>query len=403
MGAPELVAAIAGCELPAVVVDLDAFDRNADRIEAELAAGAGARPLRLRVATKSLRVPALLRRLLARGPRFQGLMCYSATEAAFLAEQGFDDLLVAYPDLSVARLRGLVRAHESGRRIYQVVDDPAHLAALVEAGASSARPFPVVVEVDAALRYASGRLHIGARRSPIRTAAALTEFLRAVAGRPGLRAAGIMVYESQVAGLPDRNPWTRALNPVLHWIRLRSAARIAELRERLAEAFTREMGAKPEIFNGGGSGSLSFAARETCLTEVTAGSAFLDSHLFDYYSNLRLEPALHFALPVVRRPDPGWVTCLSGGYVSSGKPGWDKVPLPVWPAGAALSPDEGTGEVQTPLRLPAGSEPALGSAVLLRPSKAGEIAERFTEYLCVAGGRVVDRAPTYRGLGQCFP
>jgi len=40
--------------------------------------------------------------------------------------------------------------------------------------------------------------------------------------------------------------------------------------------------------------------------------------------------------------------------------------------------------------------------VLFRHAKAGELAERFNEYLLVAGGEIVDRVPTYRGLGCCF-
>jgi D-serine deaminase-like pyridoxal phosphate-dependent protein len=40
--------------------------------------------------------------------------------------------------------------------------------------------------------------------------------------------------------------------------------------------------------------------------------------------------------------------------------------------------------------------------MLFRHAKAGELAERFNEYLLVSGGRIVSRAKTYRGLGDCF-
>ena len=45
---------------------------------------------------------------------------------------------------------------------------------------------------------------------------------------------------------------------------------------------------------------------------------------------------------------------------------------------------------------------APGDPVLFRPAKAGEIAERFDEYLLKRGDRIVGRAKTYRGLGHCF-
>ena len=60
------------------------------------------------------------------------------------------------------------------------------------------------------------------------------------------------------------------------------------------------------------------------------------------------------------------------------------------------------GEVQTPLRLPAGLTLSHGDPVLFWFAKAGEPMERFAEVLLVRGGEVVDRVPTYRGEGQCF-
>jgi len=161
-----------------------------------------------------------------------------------------------------------------------------------------------------------------------------------------------------------------------------------------------DAGFKLEIINGGGTGSLDFSAREACLTELTVGSALLCSHLFDYYSNLRFSPAAYFALQATRRSDLRYITCLGGGYVASGDPGWDKVPIPVYPAGLTLIGAEGCGEVQTPLRVSA--DVPLGSAIYFRHAKAGELAERFAEYHLIEGGRVAGRVPTYRGLGKTF-
>ena len=135
---------------------------------------------------------------------------------------------------------------------------------------------------------------------------------------------------------------------------------------------------------------------------MTAGSGLLDSHLFDYYRHLELRPAAFFALQVVRRPAPGLVTCHGGGYVASGEVGQDKQPLPWLPPGLKLTPMEAAGEVQTPLLVPKGVELALGDPVIFRHAKAGELAERFEEYLLVEGDAIVGRAKTYRGEGGCF-
>ncbi|MBI3543390.1 MAG: hypothetical protein HY075_08985 [Deltaproteobacteria bacterium] len=58
--------------------------------------------------------------------------------------------------------------------------------------------------------------------------------------------------------------------------------------------------------------------------------------------------------------------------------------------------------MQTPLLLAAGTRVELGAPVLFRHAKAGELAERFNEYLLVSNGKIVDRAKTYRGHGLCF-
>ena len=82
------------------------------------------------------------------------------------------------------------------------------------------------------------------------------------------------------------------------------------------------------LFNGGGTGSVAWSAEDPALTEVAAGSGFLDSHLFDGFRGLALEPAAFFALQVTRRPAPGLVTCQGGGFVASGAAGPDRLPLP---------------------------------------------------------------------------
>jgi D-serine deaminase-like pyridoxal phosphate-dependent protein len=172
-------------------------------------------------------------------------------------------------------------------------------------------------------------------------------------------------------------------------------------RARIARALA-EAGLKPTVFNGGGTGTAAACASEAALTEVTIGSGFVDSHLFDHYRGLDLRPAAYFALAVVRRPAGRIVTCHGGGYVASGAAGRDRLPVPALPDGTKLLGLEGAGEVQTPVELPPGVDLALGDPVFFRHAKAGELAEHFAEYILVRGDRVAGRAPTYRGLGKCF-
>ncbi|MBV9949866.1 MAG: hypothetical protein JOZ69_23695 [Myxococcales bacterium] len=132
------------------------------------------------------------------------------------------------------------------------------------------------------------------------------------------------------------------------------------------------------------------------------GSAFLGSHLLDSFRDLHAAPAAFFAVQASRRPAPGILTCNGGGFVASGAAGVDRLPLPALPDGLRLLPREGAGEVQTPVTGPPDVGVALGDPIFFRHAKAGELAERVKEYLLVRGDRVEARAPTYRGLGECF-
>jgi D-serine deaminase-like pyridoxal phosphate-dependent protein len=397
---PEWCVLLKNESLPAVIVDLDAFDRNVEKTAAMMRTQPGKR---LRLATKSVRVPELIRRALKLGgDSFRGLMCFSAQEVTYLHSQGFDDFLVAYPTLQASDLSALRQVHESGAQVTLVVDSSEGVRALAQAMQGVLRPFPVLLDVDMSLRLLGGRLHLGVRRSPIRSvddALALCDEISRHTG--ALQIHGLMAYEAQVAGLGDRNPFKRLINPIASLIRHLSLARVAKLRADIARAM-REKGYPVAVVNGGGTGSLNYALEEDALTEVTIGSGLLCSHLFDYYSNIQFEPACFFALQVARASDPGYLTCLGGGYIASGEPGWDRVPVPYLPQGLKLVSTEGCGEVQTPLRVPSSLKIALGNPVLFRHAKAGELAERFNEYLLVSKGSVVARVPTYRGLKLQF-
>jgi D-serine deaminase-like pyridoxal phosphate-dependent protein len=124
--------------------------------------------------------------------------------------------------------------------------------------------------------------------------------------------------------------------------------------------------------------------------------------LFDGYMRVDAHPAAFFALPVVRRPGPGVVTVLGGGYVASGAPGADRLPTPWLPDGLRFDPAEGAGEAQTPLLGSAANALAIGDRVWFRHAKAGELAEHFEFFRLVRGERHVGSATTYRGEGKSF-
>jgi D-serine deaminase-like pyridoxal phosphate-dependent protein len=384
--------------LPLAIVDLDALDHNL----AALLAPLRGRGKTLRIASKSIRCPALLRYLLDRGgTALHGLMAYSCAEARFLASHGFDDILVAYPTAQASDARLVAGANRDGARVSLAVDCVEHLAVASSAAVALTTTIPVIIDVDVSYRPLGGRIHIGVRRSPLHTAREVGELAARIATFPGLEFAGILGYEAHLAGLPDHTPSSPLLDAPRRAVKALSRAPVLELRREIASELARRGIALP-LFNGGGTGSVAWTAQDPSLTELTAGSGFLDSHLFDHYRGLHLRPAAFFALQITRRPGPGLVTCQGGGFIASGSAGTDRLPIPYLPAGLSLLGIEGAGEVQTPLRVPDGVTLELGAPVFLRHAKAGELAEHFLEYLLVRGDRIEARAPTYRGAGQRF-
>ncbi|MFO0726148.1 MAG: alanine racemase [Myxococcota bacterium] len=390
--------ALAADALPAAFVDLDGFDANVDFVFDRVARS----PKRLRVATKSIRCLRLIERVIARDPaRVIGLMAWSAREAVFLADRGFRDIVVAYPTMASADLTGLARVNASGSFAAIVVDAIEHVEAAERAARSVGAPLPLLIELDLALRPFGGDLAIGALRSSVHQPRAVVELAERIASSQALRFAGVMGYEAHVAGMVDQARTSAWMNTPKWMLKRLSRGPIAEFRRQTVEALS-QRGLSPQVVNGGGTGSLDWSLSEAALTEVTVGSGFLAGHLFDGYRGLSLSPALHFAAEVARRPRPGVATVNGGGFIASGEIGPDRAPLPVLPEGLSLTKLEGAGEVQTPLLHDPSINIALGSAVIFRPAKSGELAERFNEYALIRGDRVEERAPTYRGEGACF-
>ncbi|MCC6806408.1 MAG: alanine racemase [Deltaproteobacteria bacterium] len=386
--------AIAGEPMPCALVDLDAVDENVRRM---LAVVEGLKAT-VRVASKSIRCAPLLKYILGRSERMKGLMCYSAREAAWLSELGFDDQLVAYPSVQRADLAA-VCAHPD--RISIAVDCEVHVRALADAAARAGVVAKAVIDFDPSLRLSGGRVHLGVRRSPLHTVDEIMRVVDRIAAEKSLVLHGVMAYEAHVAGLPDKNPFAPLMNAPYRAFKALARRQMKQLRSDVFEALSRR-GLGGLLYNGAGTASADVARTEPWLTEVTIGSGFVASHLFDYYENLSLVPAAYYALQVTRVPAPGFVTAAGGGYVASGGAGREKLPLPALPPGLSLLPDEGAGEVQTPLRVPRDVSLTPGDPVFFRHSKAGELAEHFSEYLFVRGEHVLERVRTYRGDGYVF-
>jgi D-serine deaminase-like pyridoxal phosphate-dependent protein len=383
-------------EAPFAFVDLEAMWANAEAMLGR----AGGKPVR--VASKSIRCRALLQAILGRDERFEGLMTFTLPETLWLAEQGFENLLLAYPTADVGALEELAlrsAANSQGAPIV-MVDCVEHVDMIGSVLGTGAPPIRVCIDVDASWWWLGGRVKVGPKRSPVHTVEDAVALAREIERRPRIELDALMAYEGQIAGIGDQPPGQRRRGAAIRFMQRRSAEELAERRAAIVAALSEFV--ELEIVNGGGTGSLELTAAEEAVTEVTAGSGFYAPALFDHYSRFSLTPAAGFALPVVRKPAPGTATALGGGYLASGPGDLARLPVPWLPSGLELDPEEGAGEVQTPLLGPAAARLEVGDRVYLRHAKAGELCERFDTLYLVEGEEILDEVPTYRGEGKTF-
>ncbi len=87
---------------PFAFVDLGAMRSNADAMLAQ----ASGKPIR--VASKSVRSLPVLRRIFELSDGFEGILAFTLPEALWLASEGFDDIVVAYPSANRDAIRELV-------------------------------------------------------------------------------------------------------------------------------------------------------------------------------------------------------------------------------------------------------------------------------------------------------
>jgi len=331
--------------------------------------------------------------------QFQGIMSFYGEEAVFLSKKGFDDILMGYPIVDKKHIEAIGKEIQTGKYLCLMVDHPKHLSLIELVGQKLGIVFPVCIDMDMSIDF--GKLHFGVWRSPINNTGKLKALLDAISKHKHLRLDGLMGYEAQIAGLGNQMKGKALMNRIISFLQKRSIPKVAARRAK-AIALIAEIGFTLKFVNGGGTGSIESTIQEAGITEVTIGSGFFNSHLFDYYSHFQLKPAAGFALSVNRIPKTGMYTCQGGGYIASGGIDPVKAPIPYLPEGIRMDKNEGAGEVQTPLYYSEKEALAIGEPIFFRHCKAGELCERFNELNFVRKGEIVDIVPTYRGEGKCF-
>lgn len=378
---------------PCAFIDVDALNDNIKKIDAQ------ANGKSIRIASKSIRSVAIIEHILQTSHSCKGLMCFTGEEAIYLYNQGLDDLLIAYPIWDEKVLRDICRYTKNGAAIFVMIDSVEHVKRLERIASEEAGYFRLCMDIDMSTKFPM--LHFGVYRSPLRTLNQVKKLSLFIQQQQHVQVEAVMGYEAQIAGLTDANPYTKFKNIAIRSLKANSIKKLRHKRKELVE-FLVDQHPTISIVNGGGTGSLHLTSTEDIVTEVTVGSGFYASHLFDKYKDFSYKPATGFAIEITRIPEKNIYTCYGGGYVASGALGKDKLPEVYLPKSATLTVNEGVGEVQTPIQYDGKHKLTYGDPIFLRHSKAGEICERFNEIHLIQKDSIVETVTTYRGDGKCF-
>jgi D-serine deaminase-like pyridoxal phosphate-dependent protein len=346
---------IASVDTPALVLDLDAFERNLKR----MADAVKGRKVRLRPHAKSHKCPQIALRQIALGA--VGICCQKVSEAAVFVQAGVTDILITNQIVGATKIRRLMEL-AGAARIGVLVDHPSQIQVLAAAARTSGKSVDVYIEVD-----------VGAHRcgaAPGEEAARLAELVVAC---PPLRSAGLHCYHGAAQHL--RTPQERAAA-------IRSASELALLTKNLIEA----RGIAVDIVTGAGTGTFILERDSGVYNELQTGSyVFMDR---DYGDNLRgendisFEHSLFVLTTVMSRPaaeraivDAG----LKASSVDSGMPS-------VWQRGDLkyLTASDEHGVLATA----SASAVNLGEQLMLVPGHCDPTVNLYDSLVCLRGGRV---------------
>ena len=342
-------------DTPALVLDLDAFERNLQRMADALKGS----EVRLRPHAKSHKCPEIARRQIALGA--VGICCQKVSEAAVFVAAGICDVLVTNEVVGPAKTSRLMEL-ACAAHLGVLADHPAQVQALAAAAQAHRVTLDVYVEVD-----------VGAGRCGVAPGEEAAQLARLIAASPPLRFAGLQCYHGPAQHL--RTPSERALA-------IEAAVKLVRQTRSAIEA----CGLAVERITGAGTGTFLHERDSGVYNELQAGSyVFLDR---DYGDNQRgdgdiaFEHALFIKTTVMSRPTAERAVVDSGlkaSGVDSGLPTvWQRPELRYTKAadehGVILTPDAASVR--------------LGDALWLVPGHCDPTVNLYDDLVCIRGQRV---------------
>jgi D-serine deaminase-like pyridoxal phosphate-dependent protein len=264
-------------DTPALVIDLDAFERNLRRL-ADRVKGSG---VRLRPHAKTHKCPVIALKQIELGA--VGVCVQKVSEAEAMVYGGVRDVLVTNEIVGRQKLRHLMAlAHTA--RIGVCVDDPSQVAALEAAASEAGVTLPVHVEIN-----------MGGNRCGVEPGPPALDLARLVADAPHLSFAGLQAYHGSAQHLRG-------------WAERQQAIQGAADKAAMTRDLLAANGIACDNITGAGTGTFEFETASGVYTELQCGSyIFMDA---DYGRNLdqdgaatrAFEPSLFVWATVMSRP-----------------------------------------------------------------------------------------------------
>ncbi|CDZ48157.1 DSD1 family PLP-dependent enzyme [Neorhizobium galegae] len=349
---------IADIQTPALIIDLDAFERNVARMKDH----ADAMGVRLRPHAKTHKSADVALYQIGNGGAV-GICCQKISEAEALVRGGVTDVLVANEVAGPKKIDRLARLAKSAR-VSVCVDNPAVVATLSEAAVLLGVTLDVLVEIDC-----------GARRCGVLPGAPAVELAKAVAAAPNLAFAGIQAYHGSAQHIYDPVDRRAAIDKAIGMAR-----ETAEL--------LRDAGLDPKIITGAGTGTHDLEGASGVYNEIQPGSyIFMDAD----YARVRstegngtvggFEHALFVLTSIMSKPASGRAICdagLKAHSIDSGLPTVFERPDLKF---VSASDEHGTIEdPQDTLKL--------NDRLRLVPGHCDPTCNLYDWYVCVRNGRV---------------
>jgi D-serine deaminase-like pyridoxal phosphate-dependent protein len=342
-------------DTPALILDLDAFERNLQRMAKALEG----RKVRLRAHAKNHKCPEIALRQIALGA--VGICCQKVSEASIFVQAGVTDILITNEVVGARKIDRLMELARQAR-MGVLVDHPLQVQALATAAQAQATALDVYIEID-----------VGGRRCGVASVDEAVRLAEQIVACPPLRFAGLQCYHGPAQHLRTHAERTAAIG---------SAADTARAVKLAIEA----RGIAVDIITGAGTGTFIHERDSGVFNEMQAGSfIFLDR---DYSDNqlgeddIAFEHALFVLTTVMSRPtaeravvDAG----LKASSIDSGMPGvWQRKDLRYVKAA-----DE-HGVIETPNA----AALALGEKLMLVPGHCDPTVNLYDKLVCVRGEKV---------------